>query len=241
MRRVPTSLSVAAASQAAEQRRLPEARRGRDQGQPGPPGAPGPGRGGVAAPAPAAAAGGRTWSRRGRAGISAPLARLREEARTCIRSPGRPKMLSTSAGPSPALPNQCGSWVSNSTASPTSSTRSWSPRIEPHPAGQDVEPLVAVVGARFGVDWFGGDHDLPGLDAARVPGQRQHGAPVDAPGLEPDPRIADLGRADQVVQRHAGTPAPAGAGAPGSDAVGRSPAATACSSRCRCARRRRST
>jgi gamma-glutamylcyclotransferase (GGCT)/AIG2-like uncharacterized protein YtfP len=48
--------------------------------------------------------------------------------RTCIRSPGRPKMLSTSAGPSPVLPNQCGTWVSNSAASPTPRTRSCSPR-----------------------------------------------------------------------------------------------------------------
>ncbi len=45
-------------------------------------------------------------------------------ARACMRSPGRPKMLSTSAGPSPVLPNQWGTWVSKSTASPTSSTRS---------------------------------------------------------------------------------------------------------------------
>jgi len=29
--------------------------------------------------------------------------------RTWMRSPGRPKMLSTSTGPSPVLPNQCGS------------------------------------------------------------------------------------------------------------------------------------
>jgi MFS family permease len=54
--------------------------------------------------------------------------------RTCIRSPGRPKRLSTSVGPSPVLPNQCGREVSNSTASPTSRTRSSSPstsRIRP--------------------------------------------------------------------------------------------------------------
>ena len=55
-------------------------------------------------PARAAAAGGRAWSRPGRAGISAlrHLAGVRlavSAARTCMRSPGRPKMLSTSAGP----------------------------------------------------------------------------------------------------------------------------------------------
>ena len=48
--------------------------------------------------------------------------------RTCMRSPGLPKMLSTSAGPSPVLPNQCGSRVSNSTTSPSPRTKSWSAR-----------------------------------------------------------------------------------------------------------------
>lgn len=38
------------------------------------------------------------------------------------------KQVRISTGPSPALPNQCGSLVSNSAASPTSSTTSWSPR-----------------------------------------------------------------------------------------------------------------
>ena len=33
---------------------------------------------------------------------------LSSTARTSIRSPGRPKMLSTSDGSSPVLPNQCG-------------------------------------------------------------------------------------------------------------------------------------
>jgi hypothetical protein len=36
--------------------------------------------------------------------------------RTCMRSPWRPKMLSTSAGPSPVLAHQCGTRVSNSAA-----------------------------------------------------------------------------------------------------------------------------
>ncbi len=49
--------------------------------------------------------------------------------RTCIRSPGRPKMLRISAGPAPVLPNQCGTVVSNSAISPGPSTQSWSPRM----------------------------------------------------------------------------------------------------------------
>ena len=48
-------------------------------------------------------------------------------ARTWARSPWRPKRLSSSTGPSSRLPNQCGTRVSNSAASPGRSTRSWSP------------------------------------------------------------------------------------------------------------------
>ena len=39
-------------------------------------------------------------------------------ARTCIRSPCGPNSASTSAASGPALPNQCGTRVSNSAASP---------------------------------------------------------------------------------------------------------------------------
>ena len=106
-----------------------------------------------------------------------------------------------------------------------------------HPAGQHVEPLVAVVGARLRRRLARGDDDLPGLDAAGLPGQRQHGAAVDPPRLEPDPRVADLGRARPGRPAAPGRPGPAAAAAPGSAAAGRSPAATACSWRCRCARR----
>ena len=48
--------------------------------------------------------------------------------RSFIRSPGRPKMLSLSAGAWPVLPNQCGTWVSNSAISPGPRTQSLSPR-----------------------------------------------------------------------------------------------------------------
>ena len=40
------------------------------------------------------------------------------QVRMVIRSPGRPKMLRISAGSSPALPNQCGTVVSNEATSP---------------------------------------------------------------------------------------------------------------------------
>src|SRR3954467_9998632 len=43
-------------------------------------------------------------------------------ARACMRSPGRPKTLSTSAGSSPVLPNQGSSDVLNSASSPTPRT-----------------------------------------------------------------------------------------------------------------------
>ena len=72
---------------------------------------------------------------------------------------------------------------------------------EPHPAGEDVEPLEPVVGARVRLDWRRRDDDLPRLDAAG-PGQRQHGAAVDAARLQPDARVADLRGTDEVVDRH---------------------------------------
>jgi hypothetical protein len=50
------------------------------------------------------------------------------DVRTVIRSPGRLKMLRISAGCCPVLPNQCGTWVSNSAISPGPRTQSRSPR-----------------------------------------------------------------------------------------------------------------
>ena len=72
----------------------------------------------------------------------------RPSARTCTRSPGRPKMLSTSAGPSPVEPNQCGTCVSNSAASPDAQDEIAVAEDQPHAAGQDVEPLEPVVSTR---------------------------------------------------------------------------------------------
>ena len=52
--------------------------------------------------------------------------RPRGRARTCMRSPCGPNRVSSSAGSAPALPNQCGTRVSNSAASPGFMTRSCS-------------------------------------------------------------------------------------------------------------------
>ena len=51
------------------------------------------------------------------------LLRGRGLARTWMRSPWPPKRLRISTGPSPVRPNQCGSRVSNSAASPVPRTR----------------------------------------------------------------------------------------------------------------------
>src|SRR4029077_18533865 len=53
-------------------------------------------------------------------------ARSRGRARTCMRSPCGPNRTSSSAGSVPAAPNQCGTRVSNSAASPGFMTKSWS-------------------------------------------------------------------------------------------------------------------
>ena len=52
----------------------------------------------------------------------------------------------SSTGPSTA-PNQCGVWVLNSTASPGSIVKSCVAEAQPHPAGEDVDPVVALVDA----------------------------------------------------------------------------------------------
>ena len=57
-------------------------------------------------------------------GLSDP--RSRGRARTCMRSPCGPNRVSSSAGSAPAAPNQCGTRVSNSAASPGSMTKSCS-------------------------------------------------------------------------------------------------------------------
>ena len=53
-----------------------------------------------------------------------------------------------------------------------------------HAAGQDVQPLVALVRAEFGLDGRNGDEDLPGLNAAGLRGERNDGPPAGALRLE---------------------------------------------------------
>ncbi len=70
-----------------------------------------------------------------------------------------------------------------------------------HPAGEHVEPLIAVVRAQLWRGLRDRDQDLPCLDAARAC-QRQNRSPLHPSGLEADPGITDVRSADQVVQRH---------------------------------------
>ena len=70
-----------------------------------------------------------------------------------------------------------------------------------HPAREDAEPLIAVVRPRVWGRLGGRDDDLPRLDATRGR-QREDGAALHPLRLEPDPGVADVRCADQVVQRH---------------------------------------
>ena len=121
--------------------------------------------------------------------------------RTVMCSPGRVKMLRISAGSAPVLPNtvrHLGVELGDLAGSedPVAVAED-----ESQVAGQDVDPLVAVVGPRFGVGLARRDDDLPGLHAVGLSGERDDGPALDAAGSEADPRIAHLGRTDEVVQR----------------------------------------
>jgi hypothetical protein len=122
--------------------------------------------------------------------------------RTVIRSPGRPKILRISAGSRPVLPNQCGTWVSNSATSPGPRTQSRSPRNKPHPAGQHVDPLMAVVGSWLRSHLPDRDDDLPSLHTVWLTSQRDNGPALDPAGLEPDAGVTYLGCIDEGVERH---------------------------------------
>lgn len=69
--------------------------------------------------------------------------------------------------------------------------------------GQDVDPFVAVVRPWLGGDLAGRDDDLPRLHPVGRSGQRDHHPAFDAARLEPQARIAFLGRRNEVVQGHA--------------------------------------
>ena len=72
---------------------------------------------------------------------------------------------------------------------------------QPHPAGEDVQPLVALVRLQLGVRL---DVGITIFQACTPPGCRVSGMtvrPVHPARLQPDPGVADLGRADQLVER----------------------------------------
>jgi thioredoxin reductase len=70
-----------------------------------------------------------------------------------------------------------------------------------HLPGQDVQPLVAVVRPKLTLPFRRND-DLPHVHATRLLCQRKdHSAVADA-RLEPNSRIADVGCADELVERH---------------------------------------
>jgi hypothetical protein len=73
---------------------------------------------------------------------------------------------------------------------------------EPQPSGEHVQPLVALVDPEVGLLAARRDHDLPGLDAAGLSGERHDDPAVAVLWSEADPRVADLGRADEIVERH---------------------------------------
>ena len=147
-----------------------------------------------------------------------------------MRSPGRPKMLRISAGRRRCCRTSAARGVERGDLA-----RPEHPVLvaedEAHVPGQDVDPLVAVVGARLGGGLAGRDDDLPRLHAVRLPGQRDHGPALDPARLEPEPRVALLGRARPGRRAAPDRRATGRAAAPGSVVADRSPAATACSSR----------
>ena len=74
---------------------------------------------------------------------------------------------------------------------------------QPHPACEDVHPLVAVVDPWVRLRLRRGNDDLPRLYAARVTGERKHRAPVDASRFQVYPWVSDLRRTHQVIERQA--------------------------------------
>ena len=72
---------------------------------------------------------------------------------------------------------------------------------DPEPAVQHVQPLVTLVGPRFGhVALARRDHQLVCLQPARTAGQRVHGHPVPLHRPRMHPRVGDR-RRDELIQR----------------------------------------
>jgi hypothetical protein len=77
---------------------------------------------------------------------------------------------------------------------------------QPQPPGQDVHPLIALVGLLLDVAVVAGrgwrDDDLVRPRPARPLRQRNERAAMAAERLQADARVARRGRADQVIERH---------------------------------------
>src|SRR4051794_3262752 len=71
-----------------------------------------------------------------------------------------------------------------------------------HLAAEHVQPLIALVNTKLRLSLLRRDQYLPGADASRVLAQRDNDPPVALPRLRPDPRVANFGCADELVERH---------------------------------------
>jgi hypothetical protein len=73
---------------------------------------------------------------------------------------------------------------------------------ESHLPGKDVDPFVTVVSPRLRPHLARRDDDLLCLHTVGLPGQLNDCPALDVSCFEPDPRIADLRGADQIIERH---------------------------------------
>ena len=72
---------------------------------------------------------------------------------------------------------------------------------QPQLAAEYVQPFVPVVRLELWPLALGRDHHLPGVHSIRMLGERHDNPRTPLLWLWPDPRVADLGGADEVVER----------------------------------------
>ena len=132
----------------------------------------------------------------------------------------------------PAAPNQWGTGVElGDLAGPM--MMSWSARISRSSTAEHVEPLVALVRAQLGLAALGRDHHLPRVHPAGAAVSGTTARPLRLLRLQPDARVADLGRADELVERDPVRLRDRQQELEAGLALARTRAATACSSRSR--------
>jgi hypothetical protein len=73
---------------------------------------------------------------------------------------------------------------------------------QPRFSAQHVQPLMALMGLRLRGGLARRDEDLPRLHPSGLWGEWNDGAAVHPAGLQPRPRVADIGGADQLVERN---------------------------------------